>query len=159
ITSEVSSGNLAVPSMEYDGNDEIGRLSKGINTMKANMKNIIQKISNAAQSVSSSSYGLNRAAQEVTEGSTQISVTMEELATGSESQANSAADLSEYMSSFVKLVQTSEQNGQEIVTSSDEVMKYTKDGTVLMYEAVNQMKQIDGIVSDAVHQVTGLEEK
>src|SRR5690625_5857873 len=48
ITSEVSGGNLAVPSMEHDGKDEIGKLSTGINTMKENMRNIIQNISNAA---------------------------------------------------------------------------------------------------------------
>ena len=159
ITSEVSGGNLAVPSMEHDGKDEIGKLSTGINTMKENMRNIIQNISNAASSVATSSHDLNNAAREVTEGSNQILTTMEQLAAGSETQADSAMDISENMSDFVKLVHASEQNGKEIVTSSNDVIEYTKEGTVLMHDAVDQMKRIDTIVSGVVGQVTGLEEK
>src|SRR5690625_7583729 len=98
--------------MEHDGKDEIGKLSTGINTMKENMRNVIQNISNAASSVATSSHDLNNAAREVTDGRNQILTRMERLAAGSETQSDSAMDICENISDFVKIVHASEINAK-----------------------------------------------
>src|SRR5699024_9636455 len=99
ITNDMSTGNLAVEQMNYEGKDEIGQLAKAINTLRDNMRNIIHKVSQASHSVSTGSEGLTLSAREVKKGSEQMVTTMEELATGAESQANSASYLSEEMNS------------------------------------------------------------
>lgn len=159
ITNEMSTGNLAVERMEYDGKDEIGQLANAINTLSDNMRNVIHKVTEASQSVSTSSKGLTSSAREVKVGSEQMVVTMEELATGAETQANSAADLSERMVSFVEYVQDFQQEGLQIAVSSKEVQTLTNDGTNLMKQSITQMDKIDQIVTDAVSKVRGLDEK
>ena len=157
ITTEISTGNLAVEQMNYEGKDEIGQLAKAVNTLSENMRNIIHKVLQASKSVSTSSEGLTMSAREVKEGSEQMVVTMEELATGAETQANSASNLSEQMKNFVDSVQLFEQEGLHIADSSKKVLSVTVDGSNLMKQSVTQMNKIDEIVTEVVDKVRGLD--
>ena len=157
ITTEISTGNLAVEQMNYEGKDEIGQLAKAVNTLSENMRNIIHKVLQASKSVSTSSEGLTMSAREVKEGSEQMVVTMEELATGAETQANSASNLSEQMKNFVDSVQLFEQEGVHIADSSKKVLSVTVDGSNLMKQSVTQMNKIDEIVTEVVDKVRGLD--
>lgn len=159
MTREVANGNLAVESVHYKGNDEIGQLATAINQMKDSIRDILLKVKDAAHNVSSSSEELTQSAHEVNEGSEQIASTMEELSSGAEVQASSASHLSENMNDFAKLILASEQDGQEVASTSEQVLYYTGEGTTLMKQAVNQMNQIDSIVAEAVKQVQGLDKQ
>lgn len=157
ITSEVANGNLTVPAMDYNGKDEIGQLAASVNQMKSNMYEVIRSASAAGNAVSIRSEELTQAANEVKEGNTQIATTMEELSSGAESQANGAADLSESMSDFVKIVRASEKSGKEIAEGSNEVLSLTNTGKSLMDKSVTQMKRIDEIVAASVDKVNSLD--
>lgn len=159
ITTEISTGNLAVQDVNYDGKDEIGQLAKAINTLSVNIRNIITKVTQASQSVSNSSAGLTTSAREVKEGSEQMVTTMEELAAGAETQANSASDLSEQMQSFVDSIQHFRKEGLHIADSSKDVLSVTEDGSNLMKQSVAQMNKIDRIVTDVVDKVRGLDQQ
>lgn len=159
MTREVANGNLAVESVHYKGKDEIGQLANAINQMKDSIRDILLKVKDAAHNVSSSSEELTQSAHEVHEGSEQIASTMEELSSGAEVQASSASNLSENMNDFAKLILASEQDGQEVANTSEQVLYYTGEGTNLMKQAVHQMKQIDLIVAESVKQVQGLDKQ
>lgn len=159
VTTEIADGNLAVEQMDYKGKDEIGQLTEAVNTLSSNMSNVIHKVAQASQSVSMSSDILTQSAREVKEGSDQMVVTMEELATGAETQANSASDLSEQMKHFVDSVRTSQEEGQGIADSSKDVLALTSDGSNLMKQSVKQMNKIDTIVAEAVDKVRGLDQQ
>lgn len=159
ITTEVANGNLSIDSMDYEGKDEIGKLAYAINQMKDGIRNIVLKVTDASQSVTSRSEELTQSAHEVNEGADQIASTMQELSSGAESQAISAGDLSENMSHFAETVHLSEREGQLIAETSDAVRALTVEGTTLMDESVQQMKRIDTIVAQAVDQVQGLDKQ
>lgn len=159
VTTEIASGNLTVEQVNYNGKDEIGQLSKAVNSLRNNMSNVLHKVAQASKSVSASSDVLTLSAREVKEGSEQMVVTMEELASGAETQANSAFNLSEQMKHFVDSVQHSQYEGQEIATSSKNVLTLTADGSDLMKQSVHQMDKIDAIVADAVDKVRGLDQQ
>lgn len=159
ITTEVADGNLTVASMDYQGKDEVGQLVNAINRMKDNIQTILIKVDEAAQSVSRSSEELNRTTFEVKEGSEQVATTMDDLSTGAEVQANNASELSERMGDFVNNIRRSGEEGQNVATSSLDVLKLTTEGTALMGHSVKQMSQIDAIVLDAVKRVEGLDKQ
>ncbi len=159
VTQEMSKGNLIVDAVDYVGKDEIGLLTEASNTLKNNMQQVISKVADASKLVNENSDALNTSAREVKLGSEQMVITMEELASGSERQSDSAQHLSEKMGEFVDSVNHSQQKGLEIATSSKDVLSLTTSGSQLMGQSVEQMKRIDKIVSDAVKQVQGLEEK
>lgn len=157
ITKEVANGNLQVPSMDFDGKDEVGQLAAAVNQMKANIHSILVKVSEASQSVFSSSEELKESAAHVKEGNVQVAYTMEELSTGAETQANHASDLAERMNDFVEKVTVSEQNGQTTAAGTKKVLQSTTDGEQLMKQSISQMEKIDAIVADAVEKVRGLD--
>ena len=157
ITTEISNGNLAVDSMEYGGKDEIGQLATAVHQMQHSIRGILFKVKDASGAVTSQSEILTQSAFEVNQVSEQIATTMEELSIGTDTQANSLADLSTNMNDFTESVRNSEQDGQEIATTSTNVLQLTTEGTLLMKESVSQMKRIDSIVSGAVQQVQGLD--
>lgn len=159
LITEVAHGNLRVKDSDYVGKDEIGQLSFAINLLKRNMKNILTKITDASNNLSSQSEELNQAANEVKEGNLQIAATMEELSSGAENQANSASNLTESMTDFIELVNISNENGNEVQASSKDVLNITNEGKQLMTTSVSQMKQIDGIVYEAVDKVKELDKK
>lgn len=157
MTSDVANGDLTVESIDYDSNDEIGQLAKAVNLMKDNIHRILFKVTDAAHSVSSSSEQLTQTTNDVNEGGEQIASTLQELSSAAEVQANSASDLSENMTRFVELVRQSEENGQDVMRTSEDVIQYTTEGTALMNNTVKQMNRIDTIVSNVVDQVQGLD--
>lgn len=159
LTSEIADGNLSVESIDYDGRDEIGQMAKAVNQMKENIQAIIQNITTASESVSSSSEELTQSSNEVKVASEQMASTMQEIASGTETQANSATQLAEHMGNFVGMIQTSEEQGNEVRESSSEVVQLTEDGNTLMDTAIGQMETIDQIVSESVKQVQGLDEQ
>lgn len=157
ITTEISDGNLVVEEMDESGKDEIGQLAKAVNRLSQNMRNIIDNVANTSDAVAKSSEVLTLSSREVKDGSAQMVVTMEELASGAETQANSAANLSEQMQQFVDSVQMSQQEGQEIAATSSKVLGLTKEGAELMNESVAQMDKIYEIVSVSMEKVRGLD--
>src|SRR5690625_843451 len=134
-------------------------LSEAVNTLNQNIKTIIEKVKDASNAVTSRSELLMLASREAKEGSQQMVVTMDELASGAESQANSASDLSGKMGNFVESVHQSIDDGEAVVKSSEQVLMLTSEGSKLMNESVKQIAAIDEQVSLSVEKVIGLDEK
>src|SRR5690625_8016973 len=78
---------------------------------------------------------------------------MEELASGSEQQANHANELSSMMSSFTRKIEEVNENGEQIRHSSDEVLNMENNGLELMNASTKQMSKRDEIVQHAVQKV------
>ena len=158
-TTTIANGDLTLEPLTYEGKDEIGLLANAVNTLNGNIRNIIEKVNAASKDVTSSSELLRLSSRDVKDSSGQMVVTMDQLATGAESQANSAAHLSEKMGDFVDSVQSSRKVGEAVVQSSEKVITFTNEGSELMTQSVEQINKIDEIVSDSVKRVIGLDEK
>ncbi|MDQ0159904.1 methyl-accepting chemotaxis protein [Alkalibacillus salilacus] len=157
VADQISEGDLTVEDVQYQGNDELGRLASSINTMKSNLRTIISSVSTASESVTNKGEAMTASAREVSEGSEQIASTMQELSSGTETQAQSASALSEMMEQLVRKVQTSYDGGEHVSHASEEVLEMTQEGRSMMSESVTQMSQIHHIVEDAVEKVKGLD--
>ena len=153
----IASGDLSSEPLETNLQDEIGQLIESTNEMSLNTHNLLDEIHKVSQTVSSQSEELTQSANEVKIGTTQIATTMEDLAYGSESQANNASTLSTAMESFVSRVMDANENGTYIHQSSNEVLAMTSTGRDAMNSSSEQMKVIDQIVHDAVVNVEGLD--
>src|SRR5690625_5171923 len=87
---ELANGNLAHEPLRVTSRDEIAQLMESTNTLTRNNYQIVHQINDVAVTVSSQSEELTQIAGEVRTGTDQIAITMEELAAGAETQANSA---------------------------------------------------------------------
>src|SRR5690625_5820398 len=105
--------------------------------------------------VSTQSEQLNQSADDVKSGNQQIAATMEELDSGTETQANFTCDLAETMIEFADKIKTINMRSESISESSNDVLKETESGNEYMNKSINQMENIDQIVKEAVAKVEG----
>ncbi|HAM81685.1 methyl-accepting chemotaxis protein [Ornithinibacillus bavariensis] len=154
---QMASGDLYQDALVTSTRDEIGQLVVATNEMHENMRAMLNQINVVSDMVSGQSIELTQSANEVREGAEQIASTMDELASGTENQANSAGDLSAVMNSFSVRVQEANEKSKHIEKDSKEILQLTDEGSSLMKSSTKQMYKIDQIVHDAVKKVEGLD--
>ena len=153
----IAGGDLSSKPLETNLRDEIGQLITSTNEMSFSTHSLLDEINGVAETVSTQSEELTQSANEVKAGTAQIAITMEDIATGTESQANNASSMSSAMESFVVKVMDANENGTYIQQSSNSVLEMTNQGSELMASSTKQMAVIDQIVHDAVVKVEGLD--
>ncbi|WP_042479135.1 methyl-accepting chemotaxis protein [Bacillus ndiopicus] len=153
----LADGDLTSAEITVNSKDEVGKLANSMNYMQGRLKELVTKVSNAAEGMGEQSAELTLSADEVKEGSRQIAITMQELASGSEKQADSASDLAIAMQSFAAEVETANKTGMQIHEVSSKVLEMTSEGNRSMQISKQQMGKIDTLVKDAVQKVKGLD--
>lgn len=153
----ISNGNLQSELLIVESKDETGNLAIALNTMQDRLKGIIQNISDASHLLTENSKELSESASEVMSGTDQVAMTMQELATGSETQAGSASKLAAIMDNFSKQVENTTQKGNQIKTLSDQAVDKTASGRELMDSSEKQMVKINDLVKDSVLKVNRLD--
>ena len=157
VMKQLALGNLSQAALHTKSKDEIGQLVTSTNDMNQNMRDLVSQIRTVSESVSGQSEELSQSANAVKTGSDQVVSTMQELAAGSETQANRASDLAEGMSAFTEKVQVANENGYRIEGNSKVVLNMTQAGSDLMKNSIQQMEKIYSIVHDSVKKVEGLD--
>ncbi|WP_428909649.1 methyl-accepting chemotaxis protein [Niallia sp. Krafla_26] len=156
---EIASGDLSQEPLQSKYQNEIGQLVMATNEMNHKMRDILKQINAVSETVSSHSEELTQSANEVSAGNEQVAMTMQELAVGSETQANSASDLSNAMAEFSAKVQESNEHGEQIQETSNNVLAMSDEGSHLMDGSTQQMTTIDGIVKESVRKVSDLNDQ
>lgn len=157
--STIASGDITAEVVETDRRDELGQLFQVANQMAINMRTLLLEIQKVSNLVDGHSDSLSQTTNEVTEGVEQISVTMQELASGSETQATHAMDLSTGMSEFVSTVSVAQELGKSVADESKDVRNLSINGASLMQDSVGQMHTIDAIVHESVEKVIRLNDQ
>ncbi len=137
--------------------DEIYGLYQSMNKMTESLDEMIQGIRSVSGNVEKQSEVLGRASNELYLGSSQIAITMDEMATGSESQASLSTNLAENIQEFTTLINQSKEQGKLIYQSSSNVERNVMVGTGLMNDSINKMESIYQIVNQSVQKVQTLE--
>nr|WP_077617380.1 HAMP domain-containing methyl-accepting chemotaxis protein [Bacillus sinesaloumensis] len=159
VSNRIADGNLTIDTIQVKGKDEIGLLSKSLNSMSDNLRSMIHEISTVSKQVSSKSSELMSSSSEVKAASQQIASTVQELSTGAEEQAHSSTQLAKMMEEYTEKIQTANQNGTEISKSSQNVLEMTKKGHEFMNTSTEQMNKINSIMEYSVEKVKGLDEQ
>lgn len=158
-SNEIASGQLNSEQLTYVGNDEIGQLSSSINSMGQSLREMISEISNVSSDVDRQSATMFASSEEVKLGSQQIAISIEEMANGSSSQADSAATISQKTNEFTDSILKASEGSEQLVRFSDEVLKAAEEGDHQMKESLEQMSVINHVVNSSVEQVQSLENK
>jgi len=82
---------------------------------------------------------------------------MEQLAAGSEAQANTASNMAEMVGTFFEDVQHANQAGGQVVQSSKAILQRTVSGNEMMESSVEQMNEIYGVVNKSVETIKQLD--
>lgn len=151
-------GQLNIEPFDIDGETEIDLLLEATNEVQRDMTRIIDNIRKATEELAKQSDELSQSSDEVRTGSEQVAITMQELSTGTESQAHVASDLASNMEAFGVEFENASKNSEEVTSASEGVLLLSGQGVELMNTSSVQMTRINEIVTDVVGKMTKLEQ-
>ncbi|MDF9842382.1 MULTISPECIES: methyl-accepting chemotaxis protein [unclassified Paenibacillus] len=155
----IAEGDLTSEDTLIRNEDEIGLLAKTVNETNRTLLAIVGQIRNVSGIIALQGEELVRTVSGTKEGSSQIAVTMEELANAAGSQAESAVEASKAVEDLNKLISDFTGRGNELLLHSDQVRTKGERGRALMESSVAQMGQIAEVVSQSMDTVEELNRK
>ncbi|PJY99469.1 methyl-accepting chemotaxis protein [Bacillus vallismortis] len=154
----IAEGNLSKDIEPLNSKDELGDLNEALQKMVGNLRDIVGYSKEISSRVLSSSQVLTTATNETRSGSKHITETMNEMAEGSEQQAQDAVTIAESMNEFTESIDKAYNHGMTISDTSQNVLGLAVSGNENMATSLQQMKTIHHIVQEAVHKVKSLEQ-
>ncbi|MDZ5720686.1 methyl-accepting chemotaxis protein [Bacillus sp. SN1] len=154
----IAEGDLSNDMEPLNSKDELGDLNEALQKMVGNLRDIVGYSKEISSRVLSSSQVLATATNETRSGSRHITETMNEMAEGSEQQAQDAVTIAESMNEFTESIDKAYNRGITISDTSQNVLELAVSGNENMDTSLQQMKTIHHIVQEAVHKVRSLEQ-
>lgn len=154
----IAEGDLSNDMEQLNSKDELGDLNEALQKMVGNLRDIVGYSKDISSRVLSSSQVLATATNETRSGSKHITETMNEMAEGSEQQAQDAVTIAESMNEFTENIDKAYNHGITISDTSQNVLELAVSGNENMATSLQQMKTIHHIVQEAVHKVRSLEQ-
>ncbi|WP_341876728.1 methyl-accepting chemotaxis protein [Defluviitalea saccharophila] len=132
--------------------DEIGNISKSLETMKTNLVTLIQKISSMAQDVVVSSKELATTSQQASAASDEVAKAIEEIANGATEQAKDTENAALSISELGDLIDDVQRKLEELNESVDQVTRLKEEGIKNISQLVEKTK----VNEKASKEVTGV---
>ncbi|MGO9377140.1 MAG: methyl-accepting chemotaxis protein [Dissulfurispiraceae bacterium] len=142
VADKIAQGDLTCNDLDCKSKDEIGALSKSLNTMKASLSKMIGKFSDTASHVASSS-------EELSATVTQITKRVDEQANKAHQVATASTQMSQTVLDIAK-------NSSDIASSSLDTLKTANEGADVVNKTVNEVLEIARTVQELANLMRSL---
>jgi methyl-accepting chemotaxis protein len=141
---EIAGNNLAIEDVEIDSKDEIGNACMALNTMKNNLRRVIQVI--------------GKAAQQLANASEEISASAKQSAESAHIQADQAHQAATAMQEMSATVQQVSENSQKASAASQQSAEQARYGGRVAEETLSTMRSISDSTKAVAARITELGE-
>lgn len=165
-----------IPKRFLKRKDEIGDLSKAVQKIEDNLRDLIRNIANTSEQVAASSEELTAISQQVAVSSEEVAKTIDEIAKGASDQAQNTTEGSEKLIELGNLIEEDKKNMQVLMNSSDDVDKLIKEGldvidnlsikttesskaTNNVYESIKKTNESSSKISEASNLIASIAEQ
>ncbi|MEI2326996.1 methyl-accepting chemotaxis protein [Priestia megaterium] len=155
----ISNGDLSVDVVPLNGKNEISTLISSFNEMMTHMRMLRQKISETKSTVSHSSEQLLASMEETKTAVTEVTMSIQEIAAGSDKQLLSVVETEQAMVDMAKLLQKMTDHSSKVQQSMNRASEHASTGNVAVKEVTNQMNKIYETVKISTSEVKGLEDR
>lgn len=138
----IAEGNLT-RQVGVKSKDEIGDLAATFNKMSVDLRNMIKKIIDTAQTLSATSEELSATSEQTSSASEQVANTISQLAAGATEQAKSVEETNTIISEMSASTQQVAASAANVSESSIKVAQMAKDGVGQAENAIKKMKQVE----------------
>lgn len=155
---KISQGDLT-ENIVYHRKDEIGKLADAFNQMIVNLHQLIHQVSSSAQHVAASAEELTASAEETGKATEQITLTIQDVAVGSEKQVSHSLEVANMVSEISKEMDQAASSIQSVADSTVTANQQAANGNQVVSQAIQQMNVVQGIVDSASSVVNKLGDK
>lgn len=157
-TKRASEGNLT-STIEYSAKDEIGQLSTSFNEMIINLRELIQKTNETTSKVVSFSNDLTLSAEQNSKAIEQISISIQEVVSGADFQANRASELTETSQTISNKMEQALKSIYLVADISTHAHNDAKTGMNIVTGTIEQMNLVQSSVEETSKLINALGDK
>nr|WP_240374869.1 methyl-accepting chemotaxis protein [Bacillus piscicola] len=143
FASRVAEGDLTVRNLKIQRQDEIGELSKDLNTMLNNLKTIIGEVSSNSSQVASTSEQLTASAEEVSVSAEQNVAVTQQVKDGSQKQVEIVHDTNRILAEISNKTTDMSRKAEELTITSTETSEKAEHGYDSIHQSISQMNTIN----------------
>ena len=154
----IADGDLREKTFTHKGNDEAGELIKAFMAMRANLRQLVGRVSESAGQVAAASEELTASAQQSAQAAGQVAQTIAGIATGATSQVAAVERAAATTSGMVSSVSKIAEGAGRLAQHSRETAEAAKTGGDAVEVATGQMETIRSTVSRSTAEVAKLGE-
>ena len=155
----IANGDLAVHTIKYQANDEIGDLIKAFSVMTDNLRSLVTQVAKSSEQVASASEQLTASSEQSAQAAGQIADTVTNVASGASHQVD-AVDKTVSVALAMKTAITDiASNSNKVSEKSGETARVAGAGSEAVLKATNQMQVINSSVTQSSQVVEKLGER
>ena len=140
---QLSKGNLTMPNLTVNSNDEIGSLTRDFNAMKENLRAVIGKMSSNSEQVAASSQELTASSQQSADASIHVAETVNEVSDAVNRQMTDIDNAKKSVDNVFTDIKAVEEKSRLVAQTSHQTSQAAQKGSELMNNAVNNMGRIE----------------
>lgn len=153
---QIASGNLTVRELKFKNKDEIGMLAASFNTMVQNLREIVDQVRSSAVQVAATSEELSASSLHTTQASEQISLSVQEVAVGSDKQVESAVRANQMVVEISNGMDQVATSIQHVADKTVSAAKKANAGSEVVLHTINQIKEVNKRVDSTAEVVNSL---
>lgn len=154
----IAEGDLNGQDIEIKNNDEIGELATSFNTMKGNLRRLIEQVNLNSQQVASASEQLTASAEQTKRATEQITASIQDVANGAEEQGQGANESSLAMREMAIGIQRVAETTSAVSELAIETSHEASRGNQSIQKVNTQMNSISSAVDDSATVIKDLGE-
>ena len=140
---QMANGNLKMQNLPVTSEDEIGSLTRGFNTMKENLHNLIVKMSTNSEQVAESSQQLTDNSQQSADTAVHVAETVNEVSDAVNRQMTAINNAKENVDNVFTDIKAVEEKSRAVADTSNQTSQAAQKGSELMNTAVDSMGRIE----------------
>ncbi|WP_026894704.1 methyl-accepting chemotaxis protein [Clostridiisalibacter paucivorans] len=142
-----------IPNKFTNKKDEIGALARSIKSIEDNLRNMIKKVGDTSEQVTSSSEELTATTQQSSIAAEEVAKTISEIAEGATNQAQNTAEGAEKLIELSELIEKDQHKLKELTMASKKVEELAKDGLGVMNNLSSKTKESSRAADDVYNSI------
>ncbi len=159
LSMDMADGDFRETITSIERKDEIGNLAQAMMEMKNSLRTLMKRVSNSSELLAASSEELTASAEQSAEVSTQIAVSITNVAEGADKQVVALEEVSAELKNIVDNIRKLTEATEQVVIHSSDTAKQAGKGNEAVVKAVEQMNSIEKVVGTSAEVVAGLGER
>jgi len=155
----IASGDLAVYTIQYQANDEIGDLIATFSVMTDNLRSLVSHVAKSSEQVAAASEELTASAAQSAQAAGQVAETVTNVATGAAHQVDAVEQAVSIVQQMTRAISHIATNSNQVSEKSGETARAAATGGEAVSQATNQMQVIKNSVIQSAEVVAKLGER
>ena len=153
---KVAAGNLQIADLTITAEDEIGSLSKALNEMKKQLRNLVTKVAASAEHVAASAEELTASGAQAAESINHVAQNTVDMTEGASKQADTVNELRTKILDMTDKIHALQESAVEMNRAAASGQETALDGKQKADFAVEQIKNVSAQVSKSAQIVSNL---